>query len=359
MKILVVEDDSSVAQTLQILLSNYHYAVDIAADGEAGLEMADTFDYDLVLLDIWLPGIDGISVCRQLRAQGLKMPILVLTAQAGGSQKVNALNAGADDYVVKPFDVEELMARVQALLRRGGIRTQPILTWGALSLEPSSRSVRYDTQLLPLTPKEYGILELFLRNPQRVFSARATLDQVWSSTESPGEEVVRVHLKEVRKKLKAVGIPEDFIKTIHRTGYRLNPLYAAEIASQADEPSAAPLRDKLDQQISANCQLQPRVKTQRSNQSYQAQQPDSLGQLASTIARDLNDVFTSILGIVQSLRLTQKDIDTATPGLIHCDGIKIILSDILYRQCYHDPHRSFTDCAGLSQGTWETASVMD
>lgn len=312
MKILIVEDDSSVAQTLQILLSSYHYAVDIAADGKTGLEMAEAFDYDLVLLDIWLPGLDGMSVCRQLRAKGLRMPILVLTAQDGSAQKVNALNVGADDYVVKPFEIEELMARVQALLRRGGIKIQPILTWGNLAVELSSRSIRYGRQLIPLTPKEYGILELLLRNPQRVFSARSILDQVWNSTESPGEEVVRVHLKEVRKKLKAVGIPENFIKTIHRAGYCLNPLYVAEIMSQADEPSTARLEDKPDQYQFADRQLQPRVKGRAVNQSYQAQKLNRWGNLSSAIARDLNNVFTSILSVVQSLRLTQKDVDTAT-----------------------------------------------
>lgn len=311
MKILIVEDDSSVAQVLKTLLSRYHYAVDIAA-GDGGLEMVDAFDYDLVLLDIWLPGIDSVGVCRQLRAKGSRMPILVLTAQDGGSQKASALNAGADDCIEKPFDVEELIARVQALLRRGGIRTQPILTWRKLTLEPSNRTIKYGTQLLSLTPKEYGILELFLRNPQRVFSARTILDQVWSSTEFPREEVVRVHLKAMRKKLKAVGVPKDFIKTIHRTGYRVNPSYAAEITSQADESSSAPLREKLDQQLSANHQLQTPVKAQSSPQSSQVQKLDGLGQLASTIAHDLNNVFTSILVIVQSLRLPPKEIDTAT-----------------------------------------------
>ena len=305
MKILVVEDDYSVAPTLQILLSTYYYAVDIAADGEAGLEMANAFDYDLVILDIWLPGIDGFGFCQQLRATGFRMPILVLTAQDGGSQKANALNAGADDYVVKPFDVEELMARVQALLRRGGIKTQPILAWGNLSVELSSCSVRYGTQLLPLTPKEYGILELFLRNPRRVFSARAILDQVWSSTASPGEEVVRVHLKEMRKKLKAVGVPGDFIKTIHRTGYQLNPSYAAEITSQADQPSTASQRSELQPRIRTNRQLERRGEEQERPSSYKFPGSDS------AIVDDLNNVFTSILGIAQFLRLTQQGIDKA------------------------------------------------
>ena len=240
MKILVVEDDQKVAQALQILLYSYHYAVDIAVDGEEGMRMADTFDYDLVLLDIALPRLDGISLCQKLRAKGFQVPVLLLTGQDGGHQKAIALNAGADDYVVKPFDAEELIARVQALLRRGGPKTQPILVWGDLSINPSSRQVTYGTHHLSMRPKEYAILELFLRNSQTVFSAKAILDQAWRSLESPGEEAVRVHIKELRKKFNAVGAPDDFIKTIYRTGYCLNPLYAKTLASSADEQPATP-----------------------------------------------------------------------------------------------------------------------
>ncbi|NER78635.1 MAG: response regulator transcription factor, partial [Leptolyngbya sp. SIO1D8] len=136
MKILIVENNPSVAETLQILLSSYHYAVDVTTTGESGLEMADTFDYDLVLLDICLPELDGIGICQQLRAKGFKMPILLLTAQGSAQQKVAALNTGADDYMIKPFDSQELIARVQALLRRSSTQTQPLLTWGDLSVNP-------------------------------------------------------------------------------------------------------------------------------------------------------------------------------------------------------------------------------
>lgn len=235
MKILVVEDDPIVARILQDLLSSHHYAVDIAADGETGLQMARAFDYDLMTIDIGLPGLDGISLCRQLRDQGSQTPILLLTGQLGDRQTTTALNAGADDFVLKPFNIEELMARVQALLRRGGPKTQPILTWGELSVDPISRRATYGTQLLSVTPKEYALLELFLRNPQRVFSAHALVDQIWSSAESPGEEAVRVHIKELRKKLKGVGAAKDFIKTVYGAGYRLNPMYASSPLSQASE----------------------------------------------------------------------------------------------------------------------------
>ena len=143
MKILIIEDDALIAEVLQTLFSSSHYAVDITATGEAGLEMAEAFDYELVLLDIGLPGLDGVSVCRQFRDRGFKMPILLLTALNDIQQKATALNAGADDYVVKPFDAEELMARVRALLRRGEMQTQPTVSFTHLFIKPVFRFIRH------------------------------------------------------------------------------------------------------------------------------------------------------------------------------------------------------------------------
>ncbi|MEB3357718.1 MAG: PAS domain S-box protein [Synechococcales bacterium] len=240
MKILVVEDDQAIAQTLEFLFSRYNYAVDIAIDAEAGLQMAEAFAYDLMVLDLFLPKGDGISLCQHLRNQGFSSPILLLTGQGDRRQKAIALNAGADDYVVKPFDTEELIARVQALLRRGGPTNQPVLTWGLLSVDPSSCKVAYGAHRLSVTPKEYAILELFLRHPQRTFNARAILDHVWTSLESPGEEAVRVHIKELRQKLKSVGAPRDFIETKHRMGYRLNARYSNLLVSQVEQQASAP-----------------------------------------------------------------------------------------------------------------------
>lgn len=235
MKILIVEDDAVIAQTLEFLLGGCNYAVDIATDGEMGKQMADAFDYDLAILDILLPKLDGLSLCRELRAQQLTLPILLLTGQGGGHQKALALNAGADDYVTKPFDAEELVARVQALLRRCNGDSKPMLEWGNLRLEPCSQTVTYGTHILTLTPKEYAILELLLRNPQQVFSAQAILDHAWSSIESPGEETVRFHIKALRKKLKDVGAPVELIKTVYGVGYRLNPIYKTVDAGNTPE----------------------------------------------------------------------------------------------------------------------------
>jgi PAS domain S-box-containing protein len=252
MKILVVEDDRTIAKTLKSLLSACNYTVDVAADGEAGLQLVEAFEYDLILLDVLLPKLDGISLCQQLRAKRAQMPILLLTGQGGGHQKAIALNAGADDYVVKPFDAEELIARVQALLRRGHT-SQPNLTWGDLLLDPSSRKVTYGEHLLSLAPKEYAILELLLRNSQTVFNARAILDHAWTATESPGEEAVRVHIKELRRKLKVVGAPKDWIKTMHRVGYQLNPLYSSILVTQTSNVPTWPQTAELQ---AANKKLQ-------------------------------------------------------------------------------------------------------
>ncbi|MCU0527207.1 MAG: PAS domain S-box protein [Elainella sp. Prado103] len=283
MKILVVEDDPIVAKTLRLLLTNYNYAVDIAADGETGLQMTEAFEYDLILLDLILPKLDGISLCQQLRSQGMQVPILLLTGQGEGRQKAIALNAGADDYVVKPFDSEELMARVQALLRRSSSTTQPILTWGDLCIDPSSRKATYGIHLLSVTPKEYAILELFLRNSHKVFSARAILDHVWNSIDVPSDEAVRVHIKEIRQKLQSVGAPKDFIKTVYQTGYRLNPLYSPVLAHQVEQQPTMP---KIAELTSVNQELRTALKQLRVTQAALNQKNQELETAYQTIEQE-------------------------------------------------------------------------
>lgn len=273
MKLLVIDDDRTITQTLQNLLSAYHYAVDTAADGEAGLELIEAFNYDLILLDLILPGLDGVALCKQVRAKGFKMPILLLTGQGETQQKTEALNSGADDYLVKPFDAEELIARVQALLRRGGLKSRPMLSWGKLSLDPSTRQVSYDLQMLSLTPKEFAILELFLRSPQQVFSPEVILNHAWASTESPGEESVRVHIKGLRQKLGAAGAPKDFIKTLHRLGYQLNPLYSEALSSRVTEQPSAPNVAEL---TSVNQQLRERLERLQTSHDELRQQYEEL-----------------------------------------------------------------------------------
>ncbi|MDZ8189861.1 MAG: response regulator [Nostoc sp. ChiSLP02] len=224
MKILVVEDDELNAYALSAVLSNQNYAVEVANDGDVAWELIQTYDFDLILLDVILPKLDGISLCRQIRSHGLQVPILLLTGRDSSHEKAIGLDAGADDYVVKPFDEEELVARVRALLRRGSATLQPVLERGDLRLDPSTCEVLYAGNLLSLTPKEYALLELFLRNNRRVFSCGMILEHLWSYEDTPQEEAVRTHIKGLRHKLKAVGAPTDFIETVYGIGYRLKPL---------------------------------------------------------------------------------------------------------------------------------------
>ena len=223
MKILLVEDDRQVAEILSEALREHNYTVEIATDGEEGLELAASFTYNLMILDLVLPKLDGIQVCQQLRGKGNRTLILMLTAKDTSDDRVLGLDAGADDYVVKPFDLKELLARVRALLRRDEIKTSPILEWEKLCFDPSQCEVKYNHQKIQLTPKEYALLELLLRNYHRVLSRRAILDNLWEFEDLPSEETVKVHVRGLRSKLKAAGAPTNLIENIYGIGYRLNP----------------------------------------------------------------------------------------------------------------------------------------
>jgi diguanylate cyclase (GGDEF)-like protein len=221
MKILIVEDDETIASVLTEALATHHYMVETTADGVTGLEMAQAFHYDLLVLDIILPRLDGMTLCRQVRSHGLQIPILLLSAKDSSADRVKGLEAGADDYVVKPYELSELIARIQALLRRGSSTLRAILTWENLQLDVEASQVTYKGKLLRLTPKEYSILELFLRNPQRIFSRSAILDRIWLSDSCPQEEAVSTQIKGLRQKLKAAGMTNDLIETVYGLGYRL------------------------------------------------------------------------------------------------------------------------------------------
>ncbi|MCV3216297.1 response regulator transcription factor, partial [Plectonema radiosum NIES-515] len=221
MKILLVEDDEFVAEALVAVLNHQNYVVEVAPDGETAWDLVETYDYDLILLDVILPKLDGISLCHKIRLHGLQMPIMLLTGCDSSHEKATGLDAGADDYLVKPFDQEELIARVRALLRRGIIPSQPVLEWGNLRLDPTSCEVTYAEQPLSLTPKEYALLELFLRNTHRVFSCGMIIEHVWSYDDAPGEEAVRTHIKGLRMKLRSVGAPGNLVETVYGIGYRL------------------------------------------------------------------------------------------------------------------------------------------
>lgn len=221
MKILIVEDDDRIATPLAKDLRHQHHSVDVAPDGKAGWDYAQATKYDLILLDLMLPQLDGISLCKQLRSAGCQANILMLTARDTTSDKVIGLDAGADDYLVKPFKLEELSARIRALQRRGRDLKPSVLQHGELVLDPASQRVSYAQQDLALTPKEFLILEHFLRHPTQVLSRSALLDKLWQFDQDSGEGTVKTHLTNLRSKLKAVGSPKDFIETVYGIGYRL------------------------------------------------------------------------------------------------------------------------------------------
>ncbi|MBD2104556.1 response regulator transcription factor [Leptolyngbya sp. FACHB-261] len=221
MRILLVEDDITLAEALSDALVDERYVVDVAKDGEAGWAQVKALTYDLLLLDVTLPKLDGISLCQRLRMSGYHLPLLMLTARDTSSDKITGLDAGADDYVVKPFDLQELLARVRALLRRGSTTLPPLLTWGNLCLDPNTYEVTYSSRALRLTPKEFSLLELLMANGRRVLSRAVMIERIWPLEDSPEEDAVKAHIKTLRAKLKAAGAPEDFIETVHGIGYRL------------------------------------------------------------------------------------------------------------------------------------------
>lgn len=170
MRILIVEDDPSLSEALAAALSDQLYVVDVLANAEDAWLQSQMLNYDLILLDVMLPKLDGISFCKQLRTHGNATPILMLTARDGITNKVAGLDAGADDYLIKPVDLAELLARIRALLRRGSVKLLPILEWGKLRLDPITHQVTYNNHPINLTAKEFSIVELFMRQPLRVFT---------------------------------------------------------------------------------------------------------------------------------------------------------------------------------------------
>lgn len=226
MKILVVEDDPRIASIIRECLYKQNYTVEVVDDGELALECTRSTHYDLLILDWMLPKLDGIDVCQQLRRQGKSTPILMLTARDTSSDKVQGLDVGADDYVVKPFDIPELLARIRALLRRGQAPiVDSTLSWGLLKINMAKHEIIYNNQQLSFTPKEYVLVELFLRSGDRILSYEKIIEGVWTFDDSPGKDVVKTHLKSIRQKLKKAGAPADILENVYGVGYRLNPKY--------------------------------------------------------------------------------------------------------------------------------------
>ena len=253
MKILVVEDDEAIAEMLACMLSNQNYVVEVANDGEVAWELIVVYEYDLLLIDITLPHLDGISLCQRIRAHGYQMQIMLVTGRGSSHDQAIGLDAGADAYMTKPTDPEELIARIRALIRREGTAFHSVLEWGNLRLDPATREVTYAEQPLFLSPKEFAILEFFVRNGRRVFTYSTILDRLWAYEETPNVDAVRTHIKGLRQKLRRAGAPTDAIETVYGLGYRLKPL-----ASVADS-LAEPFGTKIDPNQPATQPIQQQI----------------------------------------------------------------------------------------------------
>jgi len=217
MRILLVEDEKNVAAFIKKGLEEETYTVNVAEDGPEGLLMATSADFDLIILDIMLPGMNGIEVCKTLRAKGINKPILMLTAVDSVERKVEGLESGADDYLVKPFAFTELLARIKALLRRAPDIVSE-LALSDLRIDLLSRRVYRGNKEVVLTLKEFSLLEYLLRNKHRVLSRTQIIENVWGYDFSPGTNIVDVHIKSLREKVD-VGYESKLIHTVRGTGY--------------------------------------------------------------------------------------------------------------------------------------------
>jgi DNA-binding response OmpR family regulator len=221
MRLLVIEDEADIASALEKGLRQGGYAVDIALSGEEGCELAMVYDYDLLVLDLNLPLMDGLEVCRRVRTDCPSLLILMLTARSRPDERVAGLDLGADDYLVKPFHFAELTARIRALLRRDVRVRTPLLQYKDLKLDPTARVTWQGNQRVDLTSKEFGILEYLLLHQGEIVSQERLLEHVWDMQANPLTNTVRVHINSLRRKLADVAETPRYIETIIGQGYRL------------------------------------------------------------------------------------------------------------------------------------------
>jgi len=217
MRLLLVEDDTKLVRALTLGLEREGYVVDAAESGDLAMELARATDYEGIVLDLMLPGIDGFTVCRQLRSEGRWMPVLMLTARTDVTDRIRGLDAGADDYLIKPFDFGELLARLRALLRRGPIERPPVIAIGDLRIDADTRVVTHAGAEIELTAREYDVLVFLARHPGRVVSRSELLDEIWSDYEG-SPNIIDVYVGYLRKKL-----GRALIRTVRGSGFVLEP----------------------------------------------------------------------------------------------------------------------------------------
>lgn len=221
MKILVVEDEHLIATSIKKGLEQEHYVVDIAFDGITGFDLASSGDYDLILLDLMLPGMDGLTLCQKLRQDNCHTPVLMLTAKSQLEDKIKGLNCGADDYLTKPFAFEELLARIRALSRRPQKATGTVLSIGDLTLDTVNFNVKRGDKEINLSSKEYSLLECFLRHPNQILTKDQITQYVWSYESNILPNTIEVYIRNLRQKIDK-NYQVKLIKTIRGFGYKIS-----------------------------------------------------------------------------------------------------------------------------------------
>jgi DNA-binding response OmpR family regulator len=221
MRVLVVEDEPGIAQFIRQGLREAGYAVDVAHDGQEGLDYAFVAAYDVLVLDILLPKLDGLDVLRMLRDRGIKSPVLLLTAKDTVEDRVRGLDSGADDYLVKPFAFPELVARLRALLRRPPLQLDPVLHLGDLEMDTARREVRRGGRLIELSPREFTLLEYLMRHPRHVLTRTQLAEHVWNFDFFSDSNVVDVYIGYLRRKIDR-GFDRPLLHTVRGVGYRLS-----------------------------------------------------------------------------------------------------------------------------------------
>jgi len=221
-RVLVVEDDSAISSAIKAILVEAGHAADVVDDGAAALDWTEAYPYDLVMLDVILPRMNGVALCRAMRARGYKAPILMLTGLDAIEDRVAGLDAGADDYLAKPFAAAELLARVRALRRRGAGEPTPVVQFGDLRLDPATREVHRAGRQIRLTSKEFALLEVLARHPGQVFPQERLIEAVWDADFVAESNIVEVYIRSLRRKVDG-GRRDGLIETVRGAGYRLRP----------------------------------------------------------------------------------------------------------------------------------------
>lgn len=248
MRLLLVEDDARIARFVAKGLREQAYAVDVSATGDDALYQAAINTYDLVILDVMIPGRDGFAVCRELRKSGQRMPILMLTARDAVEDRINGLDSGADDYLTKPFEFRELLARLRALLRRSGELRPAKIAVADLVLDTAAQSVSRNGQTVPLTAKEYALLEFLARNAGRVVGRAEIAEHVWDETFDPFSNLIEVYINRVRRKID-VDSAKPLLHTRRGAGYLLGSAADLTASDAAEDAASARTRSKANSPI--------------------------------------------------------------------------------------------------------------